>query len=200
MTTPLSDIADRRSGPSAGNGHRPPRHASGTERTDQDRIRSRGRRLVGCWQLGLGILVLVGLIACWPLGADATVTWGVLVVGALGGVAGSLVHTITVFSSRVGQSTFEATYTWWYILRPFAAALLAVLFVAAVYSGLVTNLESGPTAVVPVVAGGLAGLFTDTVLQTLRALLGATSTELEASKQQAPLAPAARPKDTDEAQ
>jgi hypothetical protein len=95
----------------------------------------------------------------------------------LGGVAGSLVHTITIFSSRVGRDTLEASFLWWYLLRPFAAALLALLFVAAVQSGLVAVGGKPESLVLALVAGGLAGLFTDAVLQKLRGLLGATSTK-----------------------
>lgn len=149
----------------------------------------RHRLFVGLWQLVLAVGTTVALLLCWPLASGKGVTAPVLLVGLFGGVAGSLVHTITIFSSRVGRSTFEATYLWWYVLRPFAAALLAVLFVASIQSGAVamTNASDAATPVVAVVAGGLAGLFTDTVLQVLRTLLGATNTEHKASEQKVPL-------------
>lgn len=163
--------------------------------------------VVGCWQLATAALATLAAFAVWPVvaglptvgsarihwwGPDLSldVTSGALLLGLVGGVAGSLVHTITIFSSRVGRDTLEASYLWWYLLRPFAAALLALLFVASVVSGLsaLNGAPKSPDAGVAFVAGGLAGLFTDAVLQKLRNLLGATSTEQTASSQQLPLA------------
>lgn len=165
------------------------------------------RITAGLWQLVLAVLTTTAAFAVWPrvsgevspaltairwVGHDFTFTptSGVLLLGLIGGVAGSLVHTITIFSSRAGRRTLEATYFWWYLLRPFAAALLSLLFVAAVHSGLlsVTNGPKSAIAVVGFVAGGLAGLFTDAVLQKLRNLLGSPSTEMPASRQEMPLA------------
>lgn len=161
--------------------------------------------IVGCWQLALTLMTAAAAFALWPLVAQlegrATVgvQWfgpdfrltalsGVLILGVIGGVTGSLVHTITIFSSRVGRNTLESSFLWWYLLRPFAAALLALLFVATVQSGLVAIGGKPETLVLAFVAGGLAGLFTDAVLQKLRGLLGATSTEKTASSQDVPLA------------
>jgi hypothetical protein len=131
-----------------------------------------------------------GEVVRW-IGPDfnVTVATSALVLAAVGGVTGSVVHSASVFSARVGQRTFEASYLWWYLLRPFEAALLAVVFVAAMRSGLValgTQGGDSATTVLIFLAGGLAGLFTDRVLQQLRGLLGATKTDERASEQPAP--------------
>jgi hypothetical protein len=63
------------------------------------------------------------------------------------------------------------------------------VFVAALRSGLValgTGTTDSSTAVLSFLAGGLAGLFTDRVMQRLRGLLGATKTDQKASEQPAP--------------
>jgi hypothetical protein len=178
-----------------------PRRLDATER----RLLNAVTVVVGCWQLTLAVVTVVAVLACWPVvdalaaTSSVPVSWfgpdfvlnttsGALLIGLVGGVAGSLVHTITIFSSRVGRDTLEATFLWWYLLRPFAAALLALLFVTAVHSGLlsISGAADGPQTAVAFVAGGLAGLFTDAVLQKLRGLLGATSTEDLASDQHVP--------------
>src|SRR6266513_111260 len=97
----------------------------------------------------LALLALVAVIWAWTIaerlgatvqsvhvawiGPDFTVsaTTAALLLAAVAGVTGSVVHTVGVFSSRVGRRTFEGSYVWWYLLRPFAACLLAVLFMAA---------------------------------------------------------------------
>jgi hypothetical protein len=119
------------------------------------------------------------------------VSSGVLLLAIVGGSAGSLVHTIAIFTSRVGRRTFETSYVWWYVLRPVGAVLLALIFVTAVSSGLLalSGGDGGSSAALAFLAGALAGLFTDAVLQRLRGLLGATSTEEDASTQAVPLAP-----------
>jgi hypothetical protein len=177
------------------------------------RVLNRVTALVGCWQLVLTALTTAATFAVWPLvatlegRATVAVHWfgpdfrltalsGVLILGVIGGVGGSLVHTITIFSSRVGRDTLEASFLWWYLLRPFAAALLALLFVAAVQSGLVAVGGKPEGLVLAFVAGGLAGLFTDAVLQKLRGLLGATSTQKTASSQDVPLAAPPRHNDS----
>lgn len=171
--------------------------------------------VVGVWHLLLAILAVVVTFSWWPLveqsaSGNVTLRWhsldftltvfsGALLLGVVGGVVGSLVHTIAIFSSRVGRNKFEASFLWWYLLRPFGAALLALLFVAAVQSGMLalSGDNGGSQAAAAFIAGGLAGLFTDAVLQRLRGILGATSTEQMASEQAVPLAPPPQTRTTD---
>jgi len=160
---------------------------------------------VGSWQAALAAATVVTTLFWWPLAEQKVpvqLGWlslqpsqGVLLLGVAGSSAGSLVHTITIFGSRTGRGTFEASYLWWYLLRPLGAALLGLIFVSTIHSGIVViGGDSGKnSAVIAYLAGGLAGLFTDAVLQRLRGLLGATSTERKASEQSVPLAPSPEP-------
>lgn len=158
---------------------------------------------VGVWHLVLAVATTLLTLLWWPVveqTASSTVQWrgftftgssGVLLLAIAGGSTGSLVHTISIFSSRVGRRTFETSYLWWYLLRPIGAVLLALIFVATVSSGLISlgSGDGGASAALSFIAGALAGLFTDAILQRLRGLLGATSTEQAASTQAVPLAP-----------
>ena len=161
--------------------------------------------VVGCWLGALGVLSLLAAVWAWAIadragladdavrwvGPDFTATAGTsaLVLAAAGGVAGSFVHAGSLFAARVGRRTFEVSYFWWYLLRPIESALVAMVFVAAVRSGLVAvGMETADTAttVLAFLSGALAGLFTDRVMQRLRGILGATRTDEKASEQAAP--------------
>jgi len=161
--------------------------------------------VVGLWLAALGLISLVGVVWAWGItdrvadqdllvrwiGPDFTATalTGGLVLAAAGGVSGSVIHATSVFAARVGGRTFEASYAWWYLLRPVEAALLAVVLVAAVRAGAVALAADGSKTTADVVtflAGSIAGLFTDTVMQRLRGLLGATRTDQFASAQPSP--------------
>lgn len=169
---------------------------------------------VGAWQAVWAVVTLIAVFWSWNIaerltssattvhvrwiGPDFAVgaTTAALLLAAVAGAAGSMVHTIGLYSSRVGRRTFEGSYVWWYVLRPFSSVLLAVLFMAAVRAGQVglgTDETKGATPMLAFLAGGLAGLFTDRVLQQLRALLGATSVERKASEQRVPGAAAPVP-------
>lgn len=165
--------------------------------------------VVAAWQTLLCLVVGWATVALWPsidttvadqptqvlvLGATLTMTAmsGALVMGALGGMAGCLVHTVPIFCSRVGRQTFEPTFVYWYVLRPLTSAMLALLTVAALHGGLFAlSTSTDPSAAAAYALGGVAGLFTDSVVQKLRGVLGATSTEHPATTQSVPLAPRA---------
>ncbi len=145
----------------------------------------------GIWAWAIADRVGANSVSVRWLGPDftATAATSALVLAVVGGVTGSFVHVASLFTSRVGRRTFETSYFWWYLLRPVEAALLAMVFVAALRSGLValgTGTADSSTAVLSFLAGGLAGLFTDRVMQRLRGLLGATKTDQKASEQPAP--------------
>ncbi len=164
---------------------------------------------VGLWLGSLGVAALMAAVWAWGIadrvgttsqavrwsGPDFTATAGTsaLVLAAVGGVVGSFVHSASLFASRVGRRTFENSYFWWYLLRPLEAALVAMVFVAALRSGFVALGASSTdtrTTVLAFLAGGLAGLFTDRVMQRLRQILGATRTDEKASEQVPPGTPA----------
>jgi hypothetical protein len=161
--------------------------------------------VVGCWLGALGVMCLLAVAWAWAIADRATsatdsVHWigpdftataatSALVLAAVGGVAGSFVHAGSLFAARVGRRTFEVSYFWWYLLRPIESALVAMVFLAAIRSGLTalgTNTTGDGASVLAFLAGALAGLFTDRVMQRLRGILGATKTDRKASEQPAP--------------
>jgi hypothetical protein len=67
--------------------------------------------------------------------------WLVLLAGALG----SFLHTAQSYSDYIGNRTLKISWAWWYCLRPFIGAGLALVFYAAVRGG-VMAVASGSTA------------------------------------------------------
>ena len=49
------------------------------------------------------------------------------------GALGSYIHAGTFFVSYVGNRNFVASWTWWYVLRPFIGLALAVIFFTSSY-------------------------------------------------------------------
>jgi hypothetical protein len=67
--------------------------------------------------------------------------WLVLLAGALG----SFLHTAQSYSDYIGNRTLKISWAWWYCLRPFIGAGLALVFYAAARGG-VMAVASGSTA------------------------------------------------------
>ena len=89
----------------------------------------------------------------------------VVVVGALG----AFIHSATSFADYVGNRELVASWTWWYLLRPFVGAALAVLMYFVIRAGFVTgtSLPAGAAEAAKFInpfgiaaLAGLAGLFT----------------------------------------
>ena len=87
----------------------------------------------------------------------------VILLVILAGFLGSYVHITTSFSNFVGNSKFEATWMWWYILRPLVGMTLALIFYLVFRGGLF----SGDTSAIDLNLYGvltisaLSGLFSD---------------------------------------
>jgi hypothetical protein len=152
------------------------------------------------WLAVAGTTMLVAVLWAWNLadragtapqpvhwiGPDFTATpaIGALVLAATAGAAASFIHTTTQFAARAGHRTFEPSYLAWYLLRPLNAALMAMVTVVLVRSGLITfgtTQDGNGAAVLAFTAGAVAGLYTDKVMQLLRARLGATDPSTPAS-------------------
>ncbi len=160
------------------------------------------RRLVGLVNVGAGAAALLAVVWAYGLAEKLVVAqdaaapgtlateslswWGVsltvslntslMLVGAAAGFMGSMVQQSIVFANRAGAETLERGYLWWYLLRPVWSALLGAATIVAVSAGLVSiGDETTSTAGLTVLmtAAVAAGLFTDRVLQQMRALLGA---------------------------
>jgi hypothetical protein len=177
----------------------PRRH---TERRRRS-MSAQSRRLIGLVNLGVGMTALVALIAAYGLteqlvtaqelapsgtvarqklawfGPDVLISlnMSLLMAGAAAGAVGSAIQQSIVFALRAGYESLERGYVWWYLLRPMWSALLGAVMVLAVNAGLVsigdtTTSTAGVTVLL--IAGALAGLFTDQALQRLQNLLGAS--------------------------
>lgn len=144
---------------------------------------------VALWLIVASAASIAGIVWRWSEG-DAAASDGraMLVLAVLAAIAGSVVHLIPTFTLRAGRWTLERGFGWWYLLRPFAAALLGMLFSLVVRAGLLTvgTDEAGPRPEVLVVAGGLAGLFTDRVMQRMLTLLGSVDPSKSAAQEKVP--------------
>lgn len=171
------------------------------------------KRVVAAWLFAIGVASFVGVIWMWRvvdvltnapgqqpvvrlirwIGPDfpATASSATLVLMACAAVGGSVVHMVTIFTHRAGRRTLEAGYAYWYFLRPVASGVLGVLFGLVVRAGLST-IGSGntePDVTTLVVAGALAGLFTDRIIQQMLRLLGSTNPAQPAMAQDLPYFP-----------
>jgi hypothetical protein len=121
--------------------------------------------------------LLTRAVTWWGPDFSLTLGMSLIVVGAASGLAGSMIQQSKIFAERAGHETLQRGFLWWYVLRPVWSILLGAVTVVAVNAGVIQigNKSTSDTGLtVLVMAGVLAGLFTDQVLQVLRAALGAT--------------------------
>jgi hypothetical protein len=160
------------------------------------------RRFIGGWLGLVGAVVLGHVMWAWSLASrleaapaaahvrahwlglefSPTAQFSLLLIVVTTAMAGSLATIALVFSNRAGHRTLEERWEWWYLLRPLAAASIAILFYMVVLAGLLggADKKAGGLAFAAAV-GGLAGLFTDRVLETMRSALGASAFNTSAS-------------------
>jgi len=141
-----------------------------------------GVLVIGLFFLVGGALLFSALIDLWPavdIGtgtvgtsrpvglfwglytAHLTKTTGLFVLAVLMGAVGGYVHSTTSFVTYVGNRQFKASWGWWYALRAFIGASLALLIYVAFRAGFLTG-TSATAAVDPygiAAVSGLAGLF-----------------------------------------
>lgn len=144
---------------------------------------------IGLYQVAVAIVLLWLLFGLWPerpvdgkswdpsvpmfgsaavVRDDARLILIVLAAGALG----SYVHAATSFASYVGNRRLVLSWAWWYVLRPFMGAALALIFYFVVRGGL---LASGAAATELSVFGvaavaALVGMFSKQATDKLREL------------------------------
>jgi hypothetical protein len=81
-----------------------------------------------------------------------------LLLVLLAGSLGSFLHIAPSFSDFMGNRTLKSTWAWWYALRPFIGAGLALVFYSATRAGLITSPATlNPFGVVAIAA--LVGMF-----------------------------------------
>jgi hypothetical protein len=162
----------------------------------QDRMPDASRRLVGTYLLTLGSALVATLPWAWSfataladpagpatvrahflgVGFNPTPAFSLLLIVILSAMAGSVAVMALVFSARAGKHTLEQGWQWWYVTRPITAAIIGVLSYMALLTGFF-DLGVGsdrPELVVAAAVGGLAGLFTDQILDKMRKTLAVT--------------------------
>jgi hypothetical protein len=84
-----------------------------------------------------------------------------LVLVMIAGALGRFIHIATSFAEFAGNRQFEVGWIWWYLLKPFLGAALAVIFYLVLRGGLMTQAGSeGAVNLYGVVAmGGMVGMF-----------------------------------------
>ena len=153
-----------------------------------DQMGRLGRIILGAYTILLSGILIYLVVALWPgekatASGSATVTlfgsalemspeaqliWLVAAVAAVG----SSVHTATSFADFAGARRLCRSWVWWYILRPFIGASLALVFYFVIRGGI---LSVGTTASevnsygVAAIAG-LVGMFSKQATDKLREL------------------------------
>lgn len=117
---------------------------------------------VGPLQTGSAVQIRRPVSFLWgAYTAHLTKTTGLLVLALLMGAIGGYVHATTSFVSYIGNRQFKASWGWWYALRAFIGASLALLVYVAFRAGFLSG-TAGTSAVDPygiAAVSGLAGLF-----------------------------------------
>ena len=99
-----------------------------------------------------------------PAGSpDQHLIFIVIVLGALG----ALIHSSVSFSTYIGNRKFMVSWTWWYLLRPFVGAALALALYFVVRAGFLngssstTNLNPFGVAMLAIMSGLFSKQATD---------------------------------------
>lgn len=142
----------------------------------------------GIYIIILNLLLLYVLLRLWPgevpLKAESmkvTFIPGVwvqdvwpearfLALVAVAGALGSYIHLATSFADYVGNRRFVPSWTWYYVLKPFIGAALALILYFVIRGGLFAA-NASVEAVSPYGAAavaGLAGMFTQRATDKLR--------------------------------
>jgi hypothetical protein len=149
------------------------------------------RTAIGIWILVLSALALGHLPWAWSLAVrlgnsksavharwfglafTPQQTTVLLIIVILTAVIGSAAALGLTFSHRLGYNKLEKGWGWWYVTRPFTAAAIGVLAYALVQAGFFgAGSTSNSDLLAAATIGGLAGLFTDQLLQKMRSALG----------------------------
>jgi hypothetical protein len=158
------------------------------------------KTLIGFWIMALFAVTLAQLPWAWSLAAQVTAvkhavhahwlglafvpqkTAALLIVVILTALIGSAAALALTFAWRVGYNKLEKGWAWWYITRPPTAASIGVLAFALLEAGFFSSGSTAKSNLLAAAAtGGLAGLFTDQLLQKMRSVLGLSPFDQSAS-------------------
>lgn len=115
-----------------------------------------------------------------------------LLIVMLAGALGSFIHAATSFTSYVGNRKLAASWTWWYLLRPFIGMSLALVFYFVVRGGFISPQAGGedlnPFGIAAL--AGLVGMFSkqaiDKLNEVFTTMFGSKGDEERADKLIAP--------------
>jgi hypothetical protein len=95
---------------------------------------------------------------------------GLILLTIVAGALGAYIHAATSFVTFVGNRTFKSSWGWWYGLRLFIGAALALLLYFAFRGGLVTGQDASEDVNPYGIAAlsGLAGLFSKQATDKLK--------------------------------
>lgn len=150
-------------------------------------MRTSVRIAFGLYLMLLNATLVFVLISVWPDGTSQTTSetlhlfWNklsfslsvetrYLLIVAISGALGSYIHTATSFADFVGNRRLYASWTWWYLLRPFIGMALALIVYFAVRGGLI-GASTGANVLSPfgiAAIAGLAGMFSKQATDKLR--------------------------------
>lgn len=100
------------------------------------------------------------------------------VIVLIAGGIGAMVHALRSFGAHIGRGQFKRSWTWWYIVRPFEGAAVALTFYFILRGGLLTATVGGASNNGPVnvsvfgvaAFSVLVGLFSQEAVEKLRDL------------------------------
>ena len=137
--------------------------------------------LLGLYEIVMVLVLVYLLIKIWPsniIGEDGkkvvenavnVLGWciipgsesGLLLLVLIAGALGSYIHAATSFVDYVGNQSLVMSWGWWYTLRPFIGAALALVFYFVIRGGLLSTGSSANSISVFGIAAvaGLVGMF-----------------------------------------
>ncbi len=160
--------------------------STGTSAADPRPTNWGGIWFLGLYMVGLFLLLVYLVVVLWPtkippgqaeqpshvrevillfgpLGGRiyATSEMRLIILVMLAGSLGSFLHALTSFADFVGNRRFISSWMWWYVLRPFVGAALALIVYFAVRAGFMSvTTQSNDINIYGIVAiAALAGLF-----------------------------------------
>ncbi|MBN1612743.1 MAG: hypothetical protein JW940_39335 [Polyangiaceae bacterium] len=150
--------------------------------------------LLGIYLTAMGVGLSFFVYVLWPdfvRGEDGNLAWAgsirvfstpegfalsdeprLILLVLLTGALGSYVHAATSFVTYVGNRTLRASWTWWYLLRPFIGMVLALIFYFVIRGGLLSagTEATGVSAFGVAAIAGLVGMFSKQATDKLQEL------------------------------
>ena len=111
---------------------------------------------------------------------NKTLFWLIIIIGALG----ASLHGLTSLTEYIGNRSFEHSWTMWYLMRPFAGAILALIFYFAGRAGLFGVVDTQDEFYGVLALAGLIGLFSKQALYKLSDIFDVPFSKQERRKSQ----------------